>query len=92
MPVRGTSHARLMRKVILREGDIGGKVFCAWDDCDNDGYIMFHVAINAARPGFPRQLERYVFCSERHRQYFLNVHRDRGLHGYLPAGERGRII
>lgn len=92
MSVRGTTHARHSKKVVILEGEqAGDKILCGWSDCDNDGLMLFHLASNAARPGYGRRLERYVFCSERHRQYFLHqMHR--GLAGQLPTGERGRIL
>lgn len=91
MTVRGTAHALLTRKVIIREGEQqGGKILCGWDTCDHDGTMLHHVAVNQAKPGFPRQLARYVFCSERHKQYWLNAHRLG--HGNLPAGYRSTIL
>lgn len=93
MSVRGTTHARHHKKVIILEGaQKGEKIKCGWLDCDEDGYILYQAVTNAARPGFPRHLERYVFCTERHRQYFLHQMRGHGaLVGRLPAGERSRI-
>lgn len=92
MSVRGTTHARHHKKVVILEGeDKGGKILCGWQECDNDGYINYELRTNGARPGFPERWERYVFCSERHRQYFLAQMRG-GLVGRLPVGERGRII
>lgn len=92
MSVRGTSHARHHRKVVILDGgeQRGGKIACAWSDCDNDGYILYQAVTNAAQPGRPRHLERYVFCCERHRQYFLHQMRG-GLAGALPPGERRRF-
>lgn len=84
MSVRGTSHARHHKKVVILEGAAAGtKIFCGWDDCDLDGFALFQVVINAAKPGFPRKLERYVFCTERHKQYWLNSHI---AYGQLPSG------
>lgn len=92
MSARGTTHARVHRKVIIREGaDEGGKIFCAWADCDADGYTLYQLRSNDAKPGMPPQIIRFVFCSERHRQYFLHTQR-RGLHGHLPAGWKGTIL
>jgi len=92
MSVRGTTHARLSRKVIIREGEAeGDKIYCGWDICDKDGTMLHHVAINMAKPGFPRHLARYVFCTERHKQYFLNSHRP-GQYGVLPGGFKGTIL
>lgn len=91
MSVRGTTHARLSKKVVILEGaQAGDKILCGWLDCDNDGLMLYQAVTNAARPGYGRRLERYVFCTERHRQYFLHQ-MGRGLVGRLPSGERGRI-
>ncbi|MHB1595390.1 MAG: hypothetical protein ACYCO9_16405 [Streptosporangiaceae bacterium] len=91
MSVRGTTHARLVRKVIVRDGDHEGeKIVCAWLDCDKDGYMLYHVATNEAKPGFPRRLARYVFCSERHKQYWLNSHRP-GMGAGMAPGYRNAL-
>lgn len=91
MSVRGTTHARHSKKVVILEGEQAGqKILCAWLDCDNDGLMLYQLVTNGAQPGYPRQLERYVFCTERHRQYFLHqMHK--GNVGKLPVGERGLI-
>lgn len=92
MSVRGTSHARLHRKVIIREGaDEGGKIFCGWDDCDRDGLMLYGVRQNDARPGFPAQWVTFVFCSERHKQYWLQSYHRPGTHGRMPAGLRRMV-
>jgi hypothetical protein len=96
VPVRGTTawrHARLERKVVATEGRgspvTGTKVFCAWDDCDRDGFELYKVVVNYAKPGFRPYVTRYVFCSERHRLFFLNASRD---FGNLPAGTRHSLL
>lgn len=92
MSTRGTTHARLTRKVIILEGeDKGGKIRCGQPGCDNDGVMLHELRTNARQRGYGVQLERYVFCSERHRQMFLNQMRT-GMVGRLPTGERGRIL
>jgi hypothetical protein len=88
--VRGTTHARHMRRVIIREGaEEGRPVDCGWDDCTNRGFNNHRVQINEAKPGFPPKYINYVFCCDRHRQYFLNSHRG---YGMLPTGSRGGIL
>lgn len=83
MAVRGTTHARHMRRVIVRDAAAEGeRIWCAWEDCDQHGYINYEFRVNEAKPGFPVQLARYVFCCEAHRQYFARSH--------VP-GEYGRL-
>lgn len=96
MPVRGTTlwrHARNEKRVIVNEGEnnpqTGTRIFCAWDDCDRDGFELYKLVVNYAKPGFPPYRTTYVFCSERHRLYFLNSHRD---FGNLPAGTRSALL
>lgn len=86
MPVRGTTrwnHAIVQRKVINRDHDDGKKVMCAWDICLNDGYETNKVVVNDAKPGYEPRPLTYVFCCERHRQYWINSVRD---YGNLPSG------
>lgn len=94
MSVRGTTKARHEKKVIIREGqNDGDRIFCGWDDCDNDGIWSNRVRVNYGRDdpmnGGGRYDTWYVFCSERHRQYFINSHRD---HKNLPDGYRGSML
>lgn len=78
MPVRGTTeweHAILHKKAI--NFDRGGTyVMCAWDICEKDGYEMYkaveHVSSPAERARGNDSTITYVFCSERHKQYFIH--------------------
>lgn len=100
MPVRGSSawqHARIHRKIIINEdestGQRGEKIYCAWEDCDEDAYHLYKVRVNygmdgPARYGGQPYNTWYAFCSERHRQYFINSHRD---HKNLPSGEKSLL-
>lgn len=91
--VRGTTKARHEKKVIVREGAYDGeRISCAWDDCDNDGVYSFRVRVNYGHTNATRSAAYntwYTFCCERHRQYFINSHRD---HKNLPDGYRGTIL
>ena len=90
MSVRGTTYARHMRRVIIREGaQEGERIWCAWDDCDKHGYDAHRVRINEAKPGFPAKYINYVFCSNRHMEFWKNSHRQ---FGRLPAGSRSSIL
>lgn len=58
----------------------GTHIPCCWLDCFKDGVELHKVVI--PQPG---ETINYVFCSERHRQYFIHSHRDMG---NLPPGHR----
>lgn len=77
-------HAVLQKKVINMDHDGDRKVCCAWDECERDGYDSFKVRVNYGTPNAPKMV-RYVFCTEKHRQYWLNSTRS-----YGNAGEGWR--
>lgn len=61
---------------------------CCWDDCETPGTTLHRTMFHDHARGWPCEHPEakhlwYVFCSERHRQYFLNGHRE---YGKLPAG------
>lgn len=91
MPVRGTTawaHAITMKKVINH--DRGGTfVMCAWDTCEKDGYEAYKAVEHDNTPGYEERTITYVFCSERHKQYFIHS-TVRG--GDLPAGYKRSIV
>lgn len=105
MSVRGTSHALVHKKVI--NFDRGGTfVCCAWDECDNDGFEVYKVRTHehAHSIACDSDLARhcnYVFCSERHKQYWLNCTGERAResaarnqgrqYGMLPEGMRNAL-
>lgn len=62
----------------------GAHIPCGWDDCFRDGVELHKVVIRE-----PNGRANFVFCSERHRQYFINSHR---ANGNLPAGYRSTLI
>jgi hypothetical protein len=80
VPVRGTTHARIMKRVINRDEGGDGRVtssgthyvMCAYGPCDNDGFENNKVRENMAAPGHPPRYYNYVFCSERHKQLWLD--------------------
>lgn len=89
---RQWDHARTDKVVINLDGGGwtgNGHVMCAWDTCTRQGYDSNRVTINDAAPGYPDKLIRYVFCSERHKFYFVHSHRD---YGNLPPGYRMSTI
>lgn len=91
MPVRGTTaweHAIIHKKII--NYDRGGTyVLCAWDTCDKPGYEMYKCVEHDNKSGYEDKTITYVFCTERHRQYFIHsVMRA----GDLPKGFRLSMI
>lgn len=78
----GREHAIIQKKVINRDAWGDRKIVCAWDDCERDGFDLYKCRVNYGTPGYP-QVVRYVFCSERHRQYWIHSHRS---YGNLPSG------
>ncbi len=73
-------------------------VMCAWDDCEKSGYELYKVVIETGniKNGSPSRPLTYIFCCERHRQYWVNasLQAKRGftdhLYGSLPPGYRNR--
>lgn len=91
MPVRGTTHARVMRRVIIREGArIGRNALCCWDECDRDGYDLYKTRVRDTMPGVePAVFTFFLFCSERHKQYWVDSYLHPGTHGRLQTGNKG---
>ncbi len=71
-------------------------LLCCWDTCDRYGLEIYKIRVNygilpgdgITRPDLPYNTW-YVFCSERHRQYWANSHRDLN---NLPPGFKLGII
>jgi hypothetical protein len=75
-------------------------VMCAWDDCEKDGYEMYKLVTQTGNPNYHDAMGNdysrpltYLFCCERHRQYWINgsLQAKRGyekefLYGNLPKG------
>lgn len=96
--------ARVQRKVINH--DRGGTfVLCAWSDCGNDGYELHKVRQHVHAGSIPcddplASHVNFVFCTERHKQYWLactgqmardTEARNNGrISGMLPPGWRNR--
>lgn len=68
--------SRVLKRAISMS--TGNALPCCWLDCVKVGYLN-----NALRAPEGDHIVIYVFCSERHRQYFRNSHRE---FGKLPAG------
>ena len=81
-----------MKKIINH--DRGGTyVLCAWDTCEKSGYEAYKCVEHDYTPEGQRRygdrLLTYVFCSERHKQYFIHSIRRAG---DLPPGYRQSIV
>jgi hypothetical protein len=91
MPVRDSTawrHAILDKKVINH--DRGGTyVLCAWDTCERPGYETYKCVEHDNAPGYEPKTLTYVFCSERHRQYFIH---SLVMAGQLPPGYKRSIV
>lgn len=93
MPVRGSSqwrHAILQKKVINLDHAGNRNVMCAWDTCEHDGYESFKVVKHLSVERGERTMS-YVFCTERHKQYWLASMRP-GNNNNLPSGFKGTIL
>lgn len=74
MPVRDTTawrHAIINRKVINMDHDGTKHVMCAWDTCEKDGIENIHVRVKTHADGAEERFMHYVFCSEGHKDYWL---------------------
>jgi len=84
-----TSQHAIIHKRVINLDHAGAKhVMCAWDDCDRDGYDLHMVRINYGTDVTPHVV-KHVFCTERHKQFFIHSHRQ---YGRLPPGYRLSII
>lgn len=81
-------HAIIQKKVINLDHAGDRHVMCAWDDCERDGYELYKIRVNEAAYGPPR-MYNYVFCTERHKQFFLHSAK---AYGKLPPGYRRSTI
>ena len=92
MTVRGTTahrHAVIQKKIINLDSGDGRHILCSWDTCELDGYELYKVRVNDSKdPSHPRYMN-YVFCSERHKQYWL-ANCTPGSNNNLPPGFRNR--
>jgi hypothetical protein len=61
---------------------LGEPLPCCWDECERRGHEQCKVVVrkSASDPG-----TSYVFCSERHRDYYRHSHRS---FGNLPPGSK----
>lgn len=74
-------------KKVLSRGS-GEWIRCAWFECERHGFELYKTIFHEHARTLPcdnplSEHVNFVFCSERHRQYFVNSHRDMG---NLPKG------
>ena len=100
---------RIGRKII--NYDTQGYGICAWDECDTDASSLFRVRTHEHLPqvrcedvdnGLGGRHMWYAFCSERHKQYWLNASGVRAndsadrhsgrIYGMLPPGFRQSVL
>lgn len=91
MPVRDSSqwrHAIIEKKAINLDHGGSKHVMCAWDTCEKDGLetnkVVEQTAVNRGE-----RTVTYIFCTERHKAYWLNSTRDLN---NLPAGYKRSIM
>jgi hypothetical protein len=85
---------RIYKKILNR--DHGGETHwipCAWADCERSGYELFKAVVHDHNNAYPCTAPGakhvwYPFCTERHKQYWVNSHR---ANGNLPAGSANTL-
>lgn len=91
MPVRDSTewrHAIIEKKVINFDHGGDRHVVCAWDTCERDGVETHKVVEQTAKLRGERSVT-FVFCTERHKMYWLNSTRDLN---NLPPGFKRSIM
>lgn len=67
---------------------------CAWDTCERNGIASISVRVRTHKEGvgpWDIRYMHYVFCSERHKAYWLNAVQPGGS-GHLPPGMKLSIL
>jgi hypothetical protein len=83
-------HAIIQRKIINHDSGTGRHILCSWSDCELDGFELYKVRVKTGNADDPRYMN-YVFCTERHKQYWLNDVRPGGGNN-LPPGYKRSIL
>lgn len=81
----------IARKVLSRT--TGTWIQCCWFECEKPGYELYksvlHEHAKTMTCDHPMsQHVNFIFCSERHRQLYLNSHRNMG---QLPPGYKKTV-
>lgn len=66
-------------------GTTGRNIPCCWSDCTRDGNDQYEVVL---WEGFPERDFHYLFCSDRHRAYWIH---SKHANGQLPIGSKGLL-
>jgi hypothetical protein len=82
----------IARKVL--SATTGGWIQCCWFECQKHGTTLhktvLHEHMKTMRCDDPlSQHVNFIFCSEKHKQFFLHSHRDMGK---LPPGFKKTVI
>lgn len=82
-------HGKRLGKYVYNMDVPGGRrIVCAWADCEADGVNLYLTVVHdhSTRCDHPdAKHPKYLFCSERHKMYWVNSHRNMW---NLPAGSR----
>ena len=73
----------------VRDRTDGSRLLCCWLDCERYGLELFKAREYLGDDGGGPIYTWYVFCSERHKMYWVNSTRD---HFNLPAGYKLAVI
>jgi hypothetical protein len=84
-------HARIDKVAINLDHGGSKHVMCAWDTCEADGFETNKVVINYGN-AIETKLVTHLFCTERHRQYFIHGSREQAAYGRLPPGFRRSTV
>lgn len=92
MALNKWQHARIDKCVInMDQGGerSDGHIMCGWDECDKQGFDTNRVQVNDAASGYEPRIMKWVFCSEKHKQFFVysTTH-----YGQLPPGYKRSSI
>lgn len=79
------------KKVLSRSTDTW--ITCAWFGCEKVAYDLYKAVFHEHAPELPCSAPlsshvNFIFCTERHKQYWRNSHK---VFGQLPAGYRKSI-
>lgn len=67
------SRIRVPGKTTVTSPTTQKPILCAWDDCEKSGYDEIKIVVNE-----PKKKLHYIFCSEQHKRYHINGHREYG--------------
>jgi hypothetical protein len=83
------SHAIIEKRVINLDHLGDRHVMCAWDTCEKDGFDLHQTRVNYGADGAAPHIVKHVFCTERHKMFWVNSVRNLG---NLPPGYKRSFI